>query len=167
MIFLFKHLDEIYVPEDVFLYEIKNKKCNWFVAKKQDENRLNFVKNKSNASFFLSKLKNFPFISSFINNSIPNAIIENSYITKCEPGYEMEKHIDKNRRTAIIMPLGKNKGVLNYYYKKLKIASCVYRGPILSKVDVLHSAKNTSDEVRYSVTVELEGDYLKNYFLYK
>jgi hypothetical protein len=78
----------------------------------------------------------------------------------------MEKHIDANRETAIIIPLGSNKGILNFYYKNILISRCRYKGPILSRVDVVHSAVNTSDEVRYSVSIEIPGSYSFNFFRY-
>lgn len=168
MIF-YKHLNGLIVPEDVFLNEIKNSKNKiWFTAKSNDKNYdLNFVKNKSNGSFYLSRLKNFPLISEFIEKNIPNVILKNSYVTKCDPGYSMEKHIDTGRETAIIIPLGNNKGLLNYYYKNFLVSTCRYKGPTLSRVNVVHSATNNSNEFRYSITVEVSGSYLKNFFKYR
>jgi hypothetical protein len=165
MIF-YKHLKFFSVPEEEFLEEIISSNVPWFTAKNQENYDLNFVKNKDKGSFFLSKLKNFPKIKEYMEKNIPNVVVKNSYVTKCFPRYEMEKHIDANRETAIIMPLGNNKGILNFYYKDLVISRCVYKGPILSKVDVIHSAVNTSDEIRYSISIELSGSYAHNYFKY-
>jgi hypothetical protein len=164
--FFYKNLKSFSVPEDEFLDEIKSSDVVWFTAKNQDNYDLNFVKDKSNGNFYLSKLKNFPKIKEFVEKNIPNSVVKNSYITRCNPRYTMEKHIDANRETAIIIPLGSNKGILNFYYKNIIISSCKYRGPILSRVDVIHSAENTSDEVRYSISVEVTGSYFHNFFKY-
>jgi hypothetical protein len=165
----YKHLKQFDVPEELFLKEIKSSKNKlWFTAKNNSDNYdLNFVKDKPDGAFYLSRLKNFPNICEYIEKNIPNVIVKNSYVTKCNPRYAMNKHIDTNRETAIIIPLGENKGILNYYYKDFLISTCVYKGPTLSRVNVVHSAVNTSDEYRYSITVEISGSYFNNFFKYR
>lgn len=163
----YKHLEALSIPEDDFLTEITDSgKKIWFTAKKNESNGLNFVKSKTNAGFYLSKLKNFPNISRFISDHIKNANLDNSYVTRCHPRYIMEKHIDANRKTAIIIPLGSAKGILNFYCRDFLISRCAYQGPTLCRVDVVHSAINTSDEYRYSITVEIAGSYLYNFFMH-
>lgn len=166
MIF-YKHLTGFSFPEDEFLESIidSNKKL-WFAAKNEKNYELKFVKDKKDCGFYLARIKNFSNIVQSVCRCIPNAIIENSYITKCSPGYAMEKHIDSNRKTAIIIPLGKNKGILNFYYKKFKISTCRYRGPTLTRVDIVHSAVNVSEDYRYSITIEIAESYFRNFFKY-
>jgi hypothetical protein len=164
--FFYKHLKKFSIPEDIFLNEILESDVAWFTAKNQEGYNLNFVKDKTNGNFYLSRLKNFPKICSFVEQHIKNAIVKNSYVTKCSPHYAMEKHIDTNRQTAIIMPLGPNKGILNFYIKDFNISSCNYKGPTLSRVNIVHSAVNNSDDYRYSITVEIQGSYFQNFFRY-
>jgi hypothetical protein len=164
----YKHLKNLDVPESEFLEEIKNTNNKvWFTAKNIGQYKLDFVKNKTDAGFFLARLKHFPKITEFITSDIPEVIIPNSYVTRCAPGYTMEKHIDAGRHTAIIIPLGSNKGLINFYIKDIKISTCNYKGPTLSRVDVIHSAVNCSLDYRYSITVEIPGTYFSNYFKYQ
>lgn len=165
--FFYKHLKSIIVPENIFLDEIKSLDKNiWFTAKNTGNYKLDFVKDKPQASFYLARIKKFPKILKFVQETFPEAIIPNSYITKCDPGYSMEKHIDAGRETAIIIPLGENKGIINFYIKDFLISKCRYKGPTLSRVDVVHSAVNISDQTRYSLTIEIKGSYWENYFNY-
>jgi hypothetical protein len=78
------------------------------------------------------------------------------------PGYHMVPHIDANRKTALIIPLGSNKGKLSYYVFGKKIITHTYTGPLLSRVDVHHSAENDSLDIRYSITLEIPGSYWAN-----
>jgi hypothetical protein len=166
MIF-YKHLSKFSFPENEFLEDILNSnKRLWFTAKTEKNYELKFVRDKKDCEFYLARIKNFPRILRSVCYYIPDTIIENSYVTKCSPGRAMEKHIDPNRKTAIVIPLGKNKGILNYYYKNFKISTCEYKGPTLTRVDMIHSAVNTSEEYRYSITIEIPGSYFKNFFKY-
>jgi hypothetical protein len=74
----------------------------------------------------------------------------------------MIPHKDANRETALIIPLGKNKGRISYYLFGHKFITHTYTGPLLSRVDVNHSAENDSEEIRYSITLEMPGSYLSN-----
>jgi hypothetical protein len=65
------------------------------------------------------------------------------------------------------VPLGHNKGKLSYYVMGKKILTHVYTGPVLSKVNWYHSAENDSVDIRYSITLEIPGSFLSNYFKYQ
>jgi len=78
----------------------------------------------------------------------------------------MVPHIDANRQTALIVPLGNNKGRLSYYFFGKKVITHTYTGPLLSRVDLNHSAENDSPNIRYSITLEIPGSFLSNYFKY-
>lgn len=150
-----------------FLEEIKNSNTNvWWTAKNNSDGSLTFVKNKPEAQFYMARLKHFPKIVQKILEIYPNTIIDNSYATKCFPGYHMVPHIDPNRTTAIIVPLGTNKGKISFYKEKNKVHTHTYIGPTLTRVNILHSAENDSQEIRYSLTLEVPGSYLKNFFRY-
>jgi hypothetical protein len=79
----------------------------------------------------------------------------------------MIPHIDANRTTALIIPLGFNKGKISFYLGKKKIYTHVYNNPTLTRVNILHSAENDSTENRYSITIELAGSYWKNLYQIK
>ncbi len=152
--------------ESEFLDSVKDNKL-WWTAKNNEDNSLSFVADKPDAGFYMSRLKRFPNIVKFVLDAYPDAIIQNSYVTKCLPGYHMIPHIDANRTTAIVIPLGSNKGKISFYFKKWKILTHTYRSPTLIRVNMLHSAENDSTEDRYSITVEVPGSYLENYFKYR
>ena len=159
-----KELDPLGSEDDI-LDEIKSAGENiWWTARNNDDGTLTFVKDKPNGGFYLCRLKRFPSIISAVLKSYPDAIIENSYVTKCLPNYHMIPHIDPNRTTAIIVPLGTNKGKISFYYKKLKLYTHTYRCPTMTRVNILHSAENDSEEVRYAITIEVPGSYFSNYF---
>lgn len=136
----------------------------WWTAKNNPDGTLTFVKDKPNGGFYLSRLKRFPKLVEAILSAYPDAIIDNSYATKCLPNYRMVPHIDPNRTTAIIIPLGENKGKISFYYKNIKLYTHTYRGPTMTRVDILHSAENDSDSSRYAITIEVPGGYASNYF---
>lgn len=138
----------------------------WWTAKNNDDGSLTFVKDKPDGGFYLSRLKRFPVIVEEILKIYPEAMIENSYVTRCLPYYKMVPHIDPNRHTAIIIPLGNNKGKISFYKNKIKLYTHTYVGPALTRVDILHSAENYSDEMRYGITIEVPGSYYKNYLNY-
>jgi len=148
--------------EDQFLNEILNTKAVWFTALNNPDGSLTFVKDKPDGKFYMARLTKFKKLSQTIKELFPTANQENSYVTKCLPGYHMVPHKDANRETALIIPLGKNKGKLSYYFFGKKLLTHTYTGPLLSRVDVSHSAENDSEEVRYSITLELPGSYLSN-----
>lgn len=137
----------------------------WWTAK-NNNGVLTFVKDKPLGSFYLARLKRFPEIVNELLKVYPETIVENSYITKCLPRYNMIPHIDPNRNTAIVIPLGSNKGKISFYKNKYKLYTHVYKGPTLTKVNILHSAENNSDETRYGITLEVPGSYYKNYLKY-
>lgn len=139
----------------------------WWTAKNNADGSLIFVKNKPNARFYMAKLHHFPNIVDKILEQYPYAMIKNSYVTKCFPGHHMVPHIDPNRTTAIIVPLGNNKGKLSYYLWNKKIMTHAYKGPVLSRVNWMHSAENDSDQIRYGLTLEVPGSYLSNFFKYQ
>ena len=139
----------------------------WWTAKNNADGSLTFVKNKPNAQFYMAKLNHFPNIVDKILEQYPDAMIKNSYVTKCFPGYHMVPHIDPNRSTAIIIPLGANKGKISFYFKKFKLFTYTYKSPTLTRVNILHSAENDSDQIRYSVTLEVPGSYWTNVIKYQ
>jgi len=152
--------------EQEFLDSITSNRM-WWTAKNNDDGSLTFVADKPNAGFYMARLKKFPNIVNAVLESYPDAIIENSYVTKCLPGYHMIPHVDANRTTAIIIPLGNNKGKISYYFKKWKIFTHTYLTPTLTRVNVLHSAENDSEKNRYSITIEVPGSFLLNFFKYQ
>ena len=154
------------VGENEFLDSIKDNKL-WWTAKNNADGSLTFVADKPDAGFYMSRLKRFPNIVKAVLDAYPDAMIENSYVTKCLPGYHMIPHVDANRTTAIIIPLGNNKGKISYYFKKWKIFTHTYQTPTLTRVNILHSAENDSEESRYSITIEVPGSYRTNFFKYQ
>jgi hypothetical protein len=148
--------------EAEFLSEVLSTKSVWFTAKNLDNGSLEFVLDKPNGQFYMSRLTRFTNLVDTITELYPEANLKNSYITKCMPGYHMVPHIDANRKTALIIPLGSNKGKLSYYVFGKKIITHTYTGPLLSRVDVHHSAENDSLDIRYSITLEIPGSYWAN-----
>jgi hypothetical protein len=166
--FFFKKLNPLGDDlENKFLSEILTTKSVWFTAKNHDDGSLEFVLNKPNGQFYMSRLTKFTNLIDKITELYPEANLRNSYITKCMPGYHMVPHIDANRKTALIIPLGSNKGKLSYYIFGKKILTHTYTGPLLSRVDRYHSAENDSPDIRYSITLEIPGSFISNYFKYK
>ena len=163
--FLFLKKLNFQIDEQSCYDEIANKgRAVWFTAKNNPDGSLEFVKDKEGCQFYLGRLSKFPVTLSEVKKYIPDVNIENSYVTKCFPGYSMIPHKDANRSTAIIMPLGDNKGKIDFFLFGKKVHTHIYTGPTLTRVDVDHSAVNASDSIRYSVTVEVPNSYLKNYF---
>jgi hypothetical protein len=136
----------------------------WWTARNNSDDTLTFVKDKPNGGFYLSRLKRFPGIIKSVLLHFPDAIIENSYVTKCLPNYVMVPHIDPGRRTAIIIPLSENKGKISFYAKGFRLYTHTYTSPTITRVDIMHSAENDSDKPRYALTVEVPGSYFRNYF---
>ena len=153
--------------EDEFLSEILSTKAAWFTAKNKEDGSLEFVLNKSNGQFYMSRLTKFTNLLAKLKELYPDLNPVNSYVTKCSPGYHMVAHKDANRETALIVPLGHNKGKLSYYVMGKKILTHVYTGPVLSKVNWYHSAENDSVDIRYSITLEIPGSFLSNNFKYQ
>ena len=152
--------------EAEFLLEVLSTKSVWFTAKNLNNGSLEFVLDKPNGQFYMSRLTRFTNLVDTITELYPEANLKNSYITKCMPGYHMVPHIDANRKTALIIPLGNNKGKLSYYLFGKKIITHTYTGPLLSRVDRYHSAENDSTDIRYSITLEIPGSYWPNYVKY-
>jgi hypothetical protein len=152
--------------EQSFLHEVLNTKTVWFTAVNLPNGGLEFVRDKPGAQFFMARLTKFQQLSKIISEKYPSANLENSYVTRCFPGYHMIPHIDANRQTALIVPLGTNKGKLSYYFFGKKLISHTYTGPLLSRVDLYHSAENDSPDIRYSITLEIPGSFITNYFKY-
>lgn len=165
---LFKKLKPIDLAlEDEFLTEIQSTKAAWFTAKNNEDGSLEFVLNKPNGQFYMARLTKFTNLLNNVTKLYPGLNPINSYVTKCFPGYHMVPHKDANRATALIIPLGNNKGKLSYYILGKKIITHTYTGPLLSKVDWYHSAENDSLDIRYSLTLEMPGSFLSNYFKYR
>lgn len=150
-----------------FLTQIKSAgEKIWWTAKNNPDGSLTFVKDKPDSGFYMARLKRFPDIVTKILEHYPETMIDNSYVTKCLPKYHMIPHIDANRSTAIIIPLGENKGKISYYVKSHKVFTHTYQTPTLTRVNMMHSAENDSDENRYSITIEVPGSYWLNFFRY-
>lgn len=158
----------ISIDEVSCLKEIESKgRAVWFTAKNNADGSLDFVKDKEDCQFYLGRIKKFPNTLAEVQKVIPDLIVENSYVTKCFPGYTMIPHIDAGRKTAIIIPLGDNKGNISFYLAGKKVHTHTYHGATMTRVDVMHSAENPSDKIRYSITVEIPGAYLRNYLRYR
>lgn len=161
--FLFLKELEFQLDEQACYDEIISKgRSVWFTAKNNPDGSLEFVKDKEGCQFYLGRLSKFPVTLSEVSKYIPDVNVENSYVTKCLPGYSMVPHKDANRSTAVIMPLGDNKGKIDFFICGKKVHTHVYSGPTLTRVDVDHSAVNTSNKIRYGITVEVPGSYLSN-----
>lgn len=155
------------VVEDDFITDIKNSRNSiWIAADGMSDGTIGFVRDKGNAGFLTAKLKRFPNIVTMIRQLYPNVNIDNSYVTQLKPRYVMKMHTDKNRDTAILLPLGLNKGELTHSLLGFKFNTHVYAGPTLARVDIPHSASNTSDEIRYALTLEVPGSFRENVSFY-
>lgn len=153
--------------EEDFIMDIKNgRQSMWIAADGMPDGSIGFIRDKGNAGFLTAKLKRFPNIVTMISQLYPNVNIDNSYVTQLKPRYVMKMHIDKNRDTAILLPLGSNKGELTHSLFGIKFNTHVYTGPALARVDVPHSASNTSDEIRYALTLEVPGSFRENVNFY-
>ena len=159
-----KDLPELGCEADMLNEVLEAGDMIWWTARNNSDNTLTFVKDKPNGGFYLSRLKRFPGIIKSILSRFPDAIIENSYVTKCLPNYNMVPHIDPGRHIAIIIPLSENKGKISFYAKGFKLYTHTYTGPAMTRVDIMHSAENSSDETRYAITIEVPGGYFHNYF---
>lgn len=143
-----------------FLKTITNTKgVMWVTASTNSASAVQFVKDRAGAGFFTARLKKFPSIVNEILKRYPEVVVEHSYVTKLTPHYKMLPHIDKNRKTAILMPLGENKGEIVYSKYGIPFHTHVYGGPIVSRVDIVHGANNTSSEPRYALTLEIPGEF--------
>jgi hypothetical protein len=158
-----KDLPELGVEQELLSEVLDAGDKIWWTAKNNSDGSLTFVKDKPSGGFYLSRLKRFPNAVKSILDFYPDAIIENSYFTKCLPNYTMIPHIDPGRHTAIIVPLGSNMGRISFYYKDFKLYTHTYKGPTLTRVNILHSAENTSNVPRYALTIEVPGSYFRNY----
>lgn len=159
-----KHLN-INIDENTCVTEIEHApRRYWFTARNNQDGSLDFVKDKDDCQFYLARLVKFPKTLEIIKNYIPDLIIKNSYVTKCLPLYTMVPHIDPGRDTAIIIPLGNNKGNISFYIFNKLIYTYQYKGPTITRVNMNHSAHNPSTtDIRYSITVEVPGSYLTNF----
>lgn len=163
--FLFLKKLNFQISEQECRDEIASKtRSVWFTAKNNPDGSLDFVKDKEGCQFYLARIGKFPFTLSEILKYVPNINVANSYVTKCLPGYAMVPHKDANRSTAIIIPLGDNKGYIEFFVYGKVIHRHYYTGPTLTRVDINHSAVNTSDTIRYGITVEVPNSYFYNYF---
>lgn len=152
--------------EEMFVEELRGGKTYfWITADGRSDGTIGFLKTKTNPGFFTAKLKRFPKIVEAIKKMYPTVNIDNSYATKLMPRYVMKMHVDKNRDTAILIPLGSNKGTLSHLLDD-KLTEHVYTGPALARVDIPHSASNTSDEIRYALTLEVPGSFEENLKIY-
>lgn len=160
----FKPLQSLpYQIEVAFIDEIKNaRKSVWLSARQHEDGSIDFVKENTESGFLTSRLKRFPNIVKYLNLHYPDVVVENSYVTMLLPGYHMKPHIDKNRETAILMPLGFNKGEIEFYQFGYKLHTHQYNSPILARVDKVHGANNTSDDIRYALTLEVAGTFKEN-----
>ncbi len=162
--FFAKHLN-YNINEDLCYNEISSApRKYWFTAKNEDDGSLKFVSDKEDCQFYVARITKFPDTLNEVLKFVPDIMIKNSYVTKCAPGYSMEPHIDPNRETAIIIPLGNNKGDISFYYGGKKVYTYDYKGPTLTRVGINHSATNPSTtDYRYGITVEVPGSYLANF----
>jgi hypothetical protein len=144
---------------------IEERHAPWFMGI-GDQANFKIVRSRIVDPFGFANLKYFPDIANRVSEKIPEAIIEHSYVSRTMPFKELERHVDKNRKAAIIVPLGPYKGSITYYPFDKYTHSHNYTGPVLSRVDVPHSVQNNSDSIRYSLTIEIPGSYWKNLFKY-
>lgn len=150
-----------------YMSEILSTRVIWWTAVNNPDGSLTFVKNKPDAKFFMTRITSFPKILEKMKSMYPDMVVETSYVTKCLPNYDMIPHEDANRSTAIITPIGSNKGNLSFYLAGKKVYTHVYKGPILARISATHSAENRSPDIRYSVTIGMPGSYWSNYLKYK
>ena len=82
-----------------------------------------------------------------------NPNLKKSWITKMEPGGGIFPHIDHERTSSTVIPLGSNKGKVGFHlhYTLPPVISYNYRGPTIIRTNITHSAYNTSNEDRYTL----------------
>lgn len=152
------------IDEELCYNEISNAANSVWISTVATENDgFEFIREKSNSNFFVGKLHRFPKTLLEIQNQNIEFNLEKSYITKCNPRYISTLHIDKGRNSAIIIPIGRNKGEIIFKPADDIEYRHTYTGPTLTKVDIPHGPINTSDSIRYSITLDIPGDYAENY----
>ena len=144
---------------------IEDRQAPWFKGV-GDQANFKIVRSRITDPSGFANLKYFPDIATRVAEKIPKAVIEHSYVSRTMPHCELERHVDKKRTTAIIVPLGPYKGSITYYPLDLFTLTHHYSGPVVSRVNVPHSVKNDSDSIRYSLTIEVPGSYWANLWQY-
>lgn len=152
------------IDEDLCYDEISNASDSvWISTLATGKDGFEFTRDKTNCNFFVGKLYRFPKTLQEIKNQNIEFNLEKSYITRCNPRYISTLHIDKGRTSAIIIPIGQNKGEIVFKLSNDFEYKHTYTGPTLTKVDIPHGPINTSDSIRYSITLDIPGDYTENY----
>ena len=82
-----------------------------------------------------------------------NPNLKKSWIVKMESGGGIFPHIDYQRNSSTVIPLGDNKGKVGFHlhYTLPPFISFKYLGPTIIRTNITHSAYNTSNEDRYTL----------------
>jgi hypothetical protein len=82
-----------------------------------------------------------------------NPNLKKSWIVKMGPGGGIFPHIDYQRNSSTVIPLGDNKGNVGFHlhYSLPSFISFKYLGPTIIRTNITHSAYNTSNEDRYTL----------------
>ena len=127
------------------------------ITRKNKWGHINFDYNgaKTNCKMYSAFLSDYwdLFLSVEPRLSQFNPNLKKSWITKTKPGGGIFPHIDHQRKSNLLIPLGKNKGKVNFHlhYTLPPFRTYEYTGPTIIRTNVTHSAYNTSSEDRYTL----------------
>ena len=129
----------------------------WVIERKDKVGHITFNYNgeETNCGMYSAFLSDywdlFRAVSPDIEKFKPN--LKKSWITKTIPGGGIFPHIDYKRRSSTLLPLGNNKGVVNYHfhYSLPSFYTFSYTGPTRIRTNITHSAKNNSSTNRYVI----------------
>ena len=129
----------------------------WVITRKNKWGHINFDYNgaKTNCKMYSAFLSDYwdLFLSVEPRLSQFNPNLKKSWITKTKPGGGIFPHIDHQRKSNLLIPLGKYKGKVNFHlhYTHPPFRTYAYTGPTIIRTNVTHSAYNTSSEDRYTL----------------
>ena len=129
----------------------------WVITRKDRVGHINFNHKgkETNCGMYSAFLSDYwdllLALSPNIENFKPN--LKKSWITKTVPGGGIFPHIDYKRRSSTLLPLGDNKGVVNYHfhYSLPPFCTIAYTGPTRIRTNVTHSSINKSSSSRYVI----------------
>lgn len=98
----------------------------------------------------------------YINLNGHEVDLTKSHASKLSAGCWLHTHVDIERRFAIIIPLGDNKGSIEFYEEvdsPKPIVVYPYKGPTLINAAVPHKITNNSDHTRYAIQLHCSQAY--------
>ena len=127
----------------------------WVITRKDKLGHINFNYNgeQTNCGMYSAFLSDYwdllLSVSPDLEKFKPN--LKKSWITKTIPNGGIFPHIDYQRRSSTLLPLGKNKGVVNYHFHYSLPPFCTikYKGPTRIRTNITHSSINKSTEPRF------------------